>query len=78
MTVDEAKVNGLIIQVSGKANTGKTTVARLIEETLRKEGFTDVTVYDDTKDSSPDKEPIQVRAEKTKQRVVVIETVRTT
>lgn len=34
------------IVVRGKHDTGKTTVARLIEEMLRESGFSDVQVHD--------------------------------
>ena len=74
ITKAEAEENGLVITVYGKPNRGKTTVARLIEESLRKEGFVDVSVYDDPRDSTPDKAPIQERVEATKQRTIVIET----
>lgn len=74
MTKSEAETNGLVITVAGAHNRGKTTVARLIEEMLRKEGFVDVSVYDDPRDSVPDKAPIEARVEATKQRVIYIET----
>lgn len=73
VTKAEAYNSGLIITVAGKAARGKTTVARLIEETLRREGFSDVTVYDDLGDT-PGKPPIEVRVEKTKEQVIIIET----
>jgi len=78
LTKSEADSNGLIIQIIGKPNRGKTTVARLIEEMLRREGFVDVSVYDDPRDSVPNKDSIEKRVEATKQRVIYIETVQTT
>ena len=61
----------LKIIVQGHTNTGKTTVARIIEEALQTYGFTDVTVKD--LDASSDKEPISKRFEATKNRKVTIE-----
>lgn len=75
LTKTEAEIDGLIITIAGRSNRGKTTVARLIEETLRKEGFEDVTVFDDLADSVPNKEPIEKRVETNKKRVICIETV---
>lgn len=66
--------SGLVITVHAKANRGKTTIARLIEEMLRQEGFSDVVVADDPRDSTPGKAPIQERVEATKKRPVFIET----
>lgn len=74
LTKAEAERDGLIITIAGKPNKGKTTVARLIEEMLRKEGFVDVSVFDDPTDSTTDKEPIEKRVEATKQRVICIQT----
>ncbi len=75
VTRQEAGEEGLIITVAGKCNRGKTTVARFIEEALRREGFVDVTVYDDPRDSIPNKASIDQRIEATKKRTVYIETV---
>jgi uridine kinase len=75
LTKVEAEKDGLIITISARSNKGKTTVARLIEEMLRKEGFIDVSVFDDPHDSVPDKESIEKRVEAAKQRVVYIETI---
>ncbi len=73
----EADTNGLIITIAGRSGRGKTTVARFIEEMLRREGFLDVTVFDDPADSTPDKLPIDKRVAATKERIIVIETVMT-
>lgn len=75
LTKVEAEKDGLIISVVGRANKGKTTVARLIEEMLRKEGFVDVSVFDDPNDSVPNKDPIEQRVAAAKQRVIYIETI---
>jgi len=75
ITKAEALMSGLTITITGRSNRGKTTVARLIEEMLRKEGFVDVSVYDDPADSVPDKLPREQRIAAAKERVTVIETV---
>lgn len=71
MTKDQISQTGLVITVTGLPNRGKTTVARLIEETLRTEGFEKVYVKDI--DETPDKENIQLRVQATKKRPVFIE-----
>jgi len=60
----------LMVLVVGPPNTGKTTVARIIEEALQNYGFSDIKVED--QDPSPDKEAIAIRFEKTKNRHILI------
>lgn len=60
----------LTITVAGTINTGKTTVARIIEEALLQYGFKSVVVQD--LDPSANKEAIHTRIEKTKNRKVTI------
>lgn len=60
----------LTITVAGTINTGKTTVARIIEEALLQYGFKSVVVQD--LDPSSNKEAIHTRIEKTKNRKVTI------
>lgn len=66
MNRDELK-----IIVVGATNTGKTTVARLIEESLRANGFRRVEVKD--LDPSPNKDHIMARIAATKERKISIE-----
>ena len=71
--VDKAARDGLVITIAGAPNRGKTTVARLIEEALRKEGFEAVFV-DDPGDETPGKAPIEERVAAMKKRPIVIQT----
>lgn len=61
----------LIVTVTGLPNTGKTSVARIIEEALKENGFQNVSVKD--QDPTPGKEGIVKRIQKTKKRKVRIE-----
>lgn len=67
------ELKGLTIQVIGQTNTGKTTVATLIRDVLRENGFENVTLKD--LDPSPNKESIAMRVAKTKKRPILIEVI---
>jgi len=70
VTKTEASENGIIITVAGRPQRGKAAVARFIEAALRREGFTDVSVYNDLGEAPPQ----AAVTDKHKNQVVVIET----
>ncbi len=64
------------INIIGKADTGKTTIARLIEEKLRDElKFENVEVHD-IPPSTDEKKPVSERVERMRKRKVIIRVIR--